>query len=73
MARQLHEIKSFNTGTVSNADNKDIPDESTVFSYGVDGNAPGGVIVGKAKDVPAFDLANNSDISSFLDMILRLQ
>ena len=50
MAREIHEIKSFNAGTVSNADNKDIPDEAAVFSYSIDGNASGGVLAGKRKD-----------------------
>ena len=50
MAREIHEIKSFNTGLVCNADNKDTPDESAIFSYGVDGNAPGGVISGILDD-----------------------
>ena len=61
MARQLHEIKKFNIGTVSNSDNRDIPDEAAVASLGVDSNSPGGILAARPYDTAAH--AGNSNDS----------
>tara|TARA_R100001594_G_scaffold30265_1_gene56564 strand:- start:17705 stop:22834 length:5130 start_codon:yes stop_codon:yes gene_type:complete len=50
MARQLKEIKNFNSGLITNADSRDIPDDSASLARNIDPNAPGGTLVGFRQD-----------------------
>ena len=44
MPRQLKEIKRFNTGTILNASERDIPQDSPAFSLNVDPMSENGIL-----------------------------
>ena len=46
MPRQIKEVKNFHTGIVMNADTREAPEDSAVYSSNVDSNAPNGVLAG---------------------------
>ena len=60
MAREIKEIKNFNTGYITNADSRDVPDDAPVVSRNIDPNAPGGTLVGFKQDRYKGDSTNYS-------------